>query len=76
MNTKSRMGYHALGSSEIWDRMVHVVIFYESTDIRMYMYVVILNQKNFFFGGGTLQVVKADLNKLYYVKSNNNIYSR
>ena len=40
------MGYHALGSSGIWDRMVHVyyVVFDESTDIRMYIYVVVLNQ--------------------------------
>ena len=44
MNTNSRMGYHALSSLEIWDRIVHVIIFYESTNIRMYMYVVILNQ--------------------------------
>ena len=33
------MGYHALGSLEIWDRMVHIIIFDESTDIRMYLYV-------------------------------------
>ena len=23
-NTKSRMGYHALGSLQIWDRMAHI----------------------------------------------------
>ena len=44
VNTKSRMGYHALGSLEIWDRMVHVIIFDESTDIRIYMHVALLNQ--------------------------------
>ena len=38
------MGYHALGSLEMWDRMVHVIIFDELTAIRMYMYVVVLNQ--------------------------------
>ena len=36
VNTKPRMGRHALGSLEIWDRMVNI-IFHESTDIRMYI---------------------------------------
>ena len=36
------MGYHALGSLGMWDRMVHAIIFYESTDVRMYVYVVFL----------------------------------
>ena len=62
------MDYHALGSLEIWDRMVHVIIFYESTDIRMYMYVVVLNQNTpmvrktlFWVGGGREQQVFSSL---------------
>ena len=53
------MGYHALGSLEIWDRMIHVIIFDESTYIRIYLYVVVLNwnapvvRKTLFWGGAT-----------------------
>ena len=43
MNTKStEWSCHALGSSEIWDRMVNVIYF--CMNWQMYMYVVVLDQ--------------------------------
>ena len=35
------MGYHALGSSEIWDRMVNVFIYFfdELIDVHMHVHV-------------------------------------
>ena len=42
-NTKSRMGYHALNSLEIWDRMA--IVFDGWKDTLMYtVYMVVLNQ--------------------------------
>ena len=49
------MGYHAMGSLEIWDRMVHVIyytVFDEWTDIRRYMFVVVLIQNTLMVGKG------------------------